>query len=54
MVNIALLEYAARRSRTDVRMRHFEQAQQWDAEGFWQRHAAEKAAAENTQSAGAD
>ncbi|MGW3570423.1 type II toxin-antitoxin system VapB family antitoxin [Streptomyces sp. NPDC000941] len=51
MVNIALREYAARRSRTEARMRHFEQAQQWDAEGFWQRHAAEKTAAENTQSA---
>ncbi|WP_307133065.1 type II toxin-antitoxin system VapB family antitoxin [Streptomyces aurantiacus] len=42
MVNIALREYAERRRRTEARLRHLERAQQWDADGFWQRHAAEK------------
>ncbi|MCG3040967.1 type II toxin-antitoxin system VapB family antitoxin [Streptomyces fenghuangensis] len=42
MVNIALREYVERRSRTEARLRHFEQAQRWDEDEFWQRHAAEK------------
>ncbi|AEM87902.1 type II toxin-antitoxin system VapB family antitoxin [Streptomyces violaceusniger] len=45
MVNIALREYAERRARTEARLRHLEQARQWDEEGFWLRHAAEKGAA---------
>ncbi|QKV94687.1 type II toxin-antitoxin system VapB family antitoxin [Streptomyces sp. NA02950] len=45
MVNLALREYAERRSRTEARMRHFEEAQHWDDEEFWQRHAAEKGTA---------
>ena len=49
MVNIALREYAGRRSRTEARMCHLEQAQQWDEGGFWQRHAAEKGNAEDTE-----
>ncbi|MYT30965.1 MULTISPECIES: type II toxin-antitoxin system VapB family antitoxin [unclassified Streptomyces] len=44
MVNIALREYAERRRRTEQRLRHLENAQSWDEEGFQQRHAAEKAA----------
>ncbi|WP_413808978.1 type II toxin-antitoxin system VapB family antitoxin [Streptomyces sp. OE57] len=48
MVNIALREYAERRARTEARLRHLEQAQQWDEEGFWQRHAAEKGGSEHT------
>lgn len=42
MVNLALREYAERRSRTDARLRHREEAQQWGEKGFWPRHAAEK------------
>ncbi|MDX3226502.1 type II toxin-antitoxin system VapB family antitoxin [Streptomyces sp. ME19-01-6] len=49
MVNIALREYAERRARTEARLRHFEAAQHWDEEGFWQRHAAEKGAADSTE-----
>ncbi|WP_064456183.1 type II toxin-antitoxin system VapB family antitoxin [Streptomyces hygroscopicus] len=49
MVNIALREYAERRARTEARLRHLEQAQQWDEEGFWQRHAVEKGGSERTE-----
>lgn len=42
MVNLALREYAERRRRTEARLRHLERAQQWDEDGFWARHAAEK------------
>ncbi|PJE98233.1 antitoxin [Streptomyces carminius] len=42
MVNMALREYVERRSRTEARMRHFEESRQWDEDDFWRRHAAEK------------
>ncbi|WP_037885585.1 type II toxin-antitoxin system VapB family antitoxin [Streptomyces sp. NRRL S-646] len=42
MVNLALREYAERRRRTEARLRYLEMAQNWDEEGFWRRHAAEK------------
>jgi Arc/MetJ family transcription regulator len=41
-VNLALREYAERRRRTEARLRSFEIAQEWDDEGFWRLHAAEK------------
>lgn len=53
MVNIALREYVKRRRRTEQRLRHLEHAQHWDGEGFWQRHAAEKGAAEANTGHGA-
>ncbi|MET7732865.1 type II toxin-antitoxin system VapB family antitoxin [Streptomyces sp. NPDC005402] len=45
MVNLALREYAERRRRTEARLRYLELAQQWDEDGFWQRHSAEKGVA---------
>lgn len=45
MVNLALLEYAERRRRTEARLRHFRAAQQWDEESFQRQHEAEKSAA---------
>jgi Arc/MetJ family transcription regulator len=44
-VNLALREYAERRQRTEARLRYLDMAQQWDEDGFWQRHAAEKGSA---------
>jgi Arc/MetJ family transcription regulator len=44
-VNLALREYAARRRRTESRLRHFRAAQHWDEEGFQRQHEAEKGAA---------
>lgn len=41
MVNLALREYAARRARSEARLRHFAAAQDWDDSGFWRQHAAE-------------
>lgn len=41
-VNLALREYAARRRRTEARLRHFRTAQQWDEESFRRLHEAEK------------
>ncbi|MEU6274216.1 hypothetical protein ABZ871_17695 [Streptomyces populi] len=35
-------EHAERRQRTEARLRHLERAQQWDEDGFWARHSAEK------------
>ncbi|MFP8885770.1 helix-turn-helix domain-containing protein [Streptomyces mangrovi] len=35
-------EYTGRRSRAEARPHHFEQARQWDEEGFWQHHSAGK------------
>lgn len=45
MVNLALREYAERRRRTEARLRYLEMAQEWDEDGFWRRHAAEKGSA---------
>jgi len=39
MVNLALREYAERRSRSEARLRHFTAAQGWDDQEFWRRHA---------------
>ncbi|MBN3930798.1 hypothetical protein IQ279_14335 [Streptomyces verrucosisporus] len=35
-------EYKRRRPRAEARPHHFEQARQWDEEGFRQRHATRK------------
>ncbi|AXG78322.1 type II toxin-antitoxin system VapB family antitoxin [Streptomyces paludis] len=50
MVNIALREYAERRQRTEKRLRHVENAQHWDEDSFWRRHAAEKGALDSPRS----
>ncbi|MBW5482730.1 type II toxin-antitoxin system VapB family antitoxin [Streptomyces bambusae] len=42
MVNLALREYNERRRRSEARLRHFQAAQDWDEDGFWRLHAAEK------------
>lgn len=42
MVNLALREYAERRSRSEARLRHYAAAQQWDDQEFWREHEAEK------------
>jgi hypothetical protein len=41
-VNLALREYTERRRRTEARLLHFNNAQRWDEQGFWQQHSAEK------------
>ncbi|WP_405492355.1 type II toxin-antitoxin system VapB family antitoxin [Streptomyces sp. NBC_00096] len=41
-VNLALREYVERRRRTEARIRHFQEAQEWDEESFWRQHSAEK------------
>jgi hypothetical protein len=35
-------EDAEHRQRTEIRLRYLEIAQDWDEDGFWQGHAAEK------------
>ncbi|MFD4241548.1 type II toxin-antitoxin system VapB family antitoxin [Streptomyces sp. NPDC058525] len=44
MVNLALSEYVERQRRTEARLRYFQAAQDWDDQGFWQLHAAQKGA----------
>ena len=43
-VNLALREYAERRRRTEDRLRHFQAAQRWDEEAFWQQRELDKGA----------
>lgn len=44
-----MLRADAERRRAEARLRYLEIAQEWDEDGFWRRHAAEKGSAGGDQ-----